>query len=204
MYSKLPNLVIGFHGCDISTYENVLHKGEPLNPSTNPYDWLGHGIYFWENNIQRAKEWATEQTRKGKYKIPKVIGAVIDLGYCLNLTDSTYIPMLETAYELTKIYFESAGDILPSNKGGADLLIRNLDCAVIEQLHSYIETINKLNFNDEVPTFDSVRGVFIEGAEVYPNSGFRKKTHVQICVRNPNCIKGYFDPIEIDTTYSNP
>ena len=42
--------------------------------------------------------------------------------------------------------------------------------------------------------FDSVRGLFSEGAPVYEGSGFRKKTHVQICVRNPNCIKGYFNP----------
>ena len=24
MYEKLPNLVLGFHGCDISTYKKVL------------------------------------------------------------------------------------------------------------------------------------------------------------------------------------
>ena len=51
MYSKLPNLVIAFHGCDIETYENVLYKHQHLTSSNNDYDWLGNGIYFWEQNL---------------------------------------------------------------------------------------------------------------------------------------------------------
>lgn len=35
---------------------------------------------------------------------------------------------------------------------------------------------------------------FSEGERIYPGAGIREKTHVQICVRNPNCIKGYFSP----------
>lgn len=40
MYSNLPNLIIGFHGCDKTTYENVLYKHEHLIASHNSYDWL--------------------------------------------------------------------------------------------------------------------------------------------------------------------
>ena len=54
MYEKLPNLVLGFHGCDKSTYEKVLKNYENLKASDNTYDWLGNGIYFWENSYQRA------------------------------------------------------------------------------------------------------------------------------------------------------
>ena len=50
LYSRRANLVIGFHGCDRSVVENVI--------STNDYDWLGSGIYFWENNEERAWQWA--------------------------------------------------------------------------------------------------------------------------------------------------
>ena len=47
MYTKLPNLVLGFHGCrKKEVFEKVLSGEEPLNPSTNSYDWLGNGIYF--------------------------------------------------------------------------------------------------------------------------------------------------------------
>ena len=26
------------------------------------------------------------------------------------------------------------------------------------------------------------------------NAGFKEKNHIQICVRNPNCIKGFLNP----------
>ena len=43
MYEKLPNLVLGFHGCDKSTYEKVLKNHENLKACDNTYDWLGNG-----------------------------------------------------------------------------------------------------------------------------------------------------------------
>lgn len=76
---------------------------------------------------------------------------------------------------------------LPSNrnlKGNNDLLFRELDCAVIEHLHK---------LNTESP-FDSVKSPFIEGESLYEQAGFRSKNHIQICVRNPECIIGFFIP----------
>lgn len=46
MYAKLPNLIFGFHGCKLDTYDNVLHRYQKLKKSDNTYDWLGNGIYF--------------------------------------------------------------------------------------------------------------------------------------------------------------
>lgn len=54
LYSRRSNLVIGFHGCDKSIVEKVLNGEEELIKSQNDYDWLGSGIYFWENNEARA------------------------------------------------------------------------------------------------------------------------------------------------------
>lgn len=51
-------LVIGYHGCDESTQQNVLMKGKLLKPSEQAYDWLGKGIYFWEHGPERALQWA--------------------------------------------------------------------------------------------------------------------------------------------------
>lgn len=46
MYSNLPNLTMGFHGCDKLTFENVLYDHETLKGNHNSYDWavisLGH------------------------------------------------------------------------------------------------------------------------------------------------------------------
>jgi hypothetical protein len=172
-------------------------KGSPLKPSTNLYDWLGNGIYFWENNAERAYQWAEVKADRGDYKIPAVIGAVIDLGYCLNLTNSACVPILKVGFEMVQQRAERKSESVPQNRGGDDLLIRELDCAVIEQIHDYNEDVG-------LDVFDSVRGLFIEENEIYPNSGFREKTHVQICIKNPNCIKGYFNPLEPDNLYKIP
>ena len=93
----MPNLIIGFHGCDITTYENVLYKHEPMKPSNNDYDWLGNGIYFWEHNLERAWQWANDSAKRksSSIKTPAVIGAVINLGNCLNLFDSKNIQLLK-------------------------------------------------------------------------------------------------------------
>lgn len=193
MYSKISNLVIAFHGCDASVFKKVIIDGKQLKDSVNNYDWLGHGQYFWENNYDRAFQWAQQQSKKGgSIKEPAVIGAVIDLGYCMNLTDSKYIALLKDTYLQMKNDFEILETEMPVNKNignNNDLLLRQLDCAVIEYLHS-------LNDKNGEACFDSVRGVFIEGKPIYENSGIFEKTHIQICVKNPNCIKGYFRPLK--------
>lgn len=194
MYSKLPNLILGFHGCDQEIADAILCGGAEVKPSTNSYDWLGHGAYFWEQNLNRAQAWAVERQQQGKIKNPAVVGAVVDLGHCLNLMDSENIDLLAHEYGLLKESLESVGEPLPEYVGSTpDKLLRNLDGAVIQHLHTRLEREKRDNV-DTLEPFDSVRALFAEGPEIYPGAGFRKKTHVQICVRNPNCIKGYFDP----------
>ena len=187
MYAKLPNLVLGFHGCNQNTFELVIHQGQHLKRSENDYDWLGNGIYFWENSYERAYNWA-----KAKYREEaSVIGAILDLGYCLNFTDYKSTEILKMGYELLKTYHLLSGKKMPENRKGrssSDLLLRNLDCAVIQQIHAYNE---KMDYEQ----YDSIRGVFTEGEAVYPGAGFVEKTHTQICIINPNCIKGYFSPM---------
>ena len=64
MYQTLYNLVLAFHGCSRETYEKLLYVHKELNSSTNDYNWLGNGIYFWENSYVRVLEWA--QPHKSK------------------------------------------------------------------------------------------------------------------------------------------
>lgn len=205
MYSNLPNLIIGFHGCDLNTYKNVLYKHERLKISHNSYDWLGNGIYFWENSLNRAEEWAKSYCARynkkhphEKPREPAVIGAVISMGHCLDLTDYGSSSILKNGYDFLKFELSLLGKPLPVNKNmkeSKDLLLRELDCAVIERIHQYNRE------NGERP-YDSVRGVFIEGNPVYKDSGIMEKTHTQLCIINPNCIKGYFSPLTPDKTWN--
>lgn len=191
MYKTLPNLVLGFHGCSREVYEKILYRHNELNYSTNDYDWLGNGIYFWENSYDRALEWA--QTHKAD-ETPSVVGAVIDLGYCLNLSDYGCTQALSGAYELLKLDCIKNNMPLPQNSGSADRFLRRLDCAVIENFH-------KVNRKLGGQEYDSVRGIFAEGEAIYPGSDILKKTHIQICVRKPNCIRGYFSPKEFNGNF---
>ncbi|MEX2213969.1 MAG: hypothetical protein WD768_07565 [Phycisphaeraceae bacterium] len=167
-----------------------------LLPSSNTYDWLGEGVYFWEHNADRALEFAAElrdnpSRAQRPIKTPAVIGAVIELGYCLNLLDSTYLRLVQRAYNDLAAGMESTGVPLPENRGGDDLLMRYLDNAVIQALHQSRKDAG-------LKEFDTVRAAFVEGPRLYPNAGFAGKNHIQICVRSPSCIKGYFRVLDAE------
>jgi len=177
--------VLGYHGCDNAVAEKLL-AGVKFKPSQNDYDWLGHGIYFWEANPIRGIEFARELKklkRVTKVTTPAVVGAVVELGLCLDLTTSAGVQQVQDSHqELVEIAAEADYE-LPKNNG--DSLRRNLDCAVIELLHDARE-------EKDLPSIDTVRGVFLEGSPIFEGSGFFHKTHIQICVCNPECIKGVF------------
>ena len=165
--------------------ERIL-AGEAMQPSKRPYDWLGSGIYFWENDPLRAWEWARS---KEDVEDPFIIGAVVALGNCLDLTTRKSHRNLEAAFDSLKEVSKESGLKLPANKkanpNDDDYLLRYLDRVVINHLHN-------LNEMEGKEIYDTVRGVFPEGAPVYPGALFRDKTHVQIAVWNPECILGVF------------
>jgi hypothetical protein len=192
MYPRLSLPVFGFHATERKVAEQAIAGALMLAPSENSYDWLGHGIYFWENSYQRAREYADVQVRRRQLKDPVVLGAVLDLGLCLDLTDVAGIQELVDAHA----FFDSLCGTLnlsrPKNKGfkvGGEKLIRELDCGVFNTLHH-------MRGLDKKQPYDTVRAVFTEGERAYPGAFFQKLTHVQIAVLNANNIKGFFWPRE--------
>jgi hypothetical protein len=191
MYSIRPNLIIGFHGCDKKTAQKIINGREEMKPSTNPYDWLGNGIYFWENDYDRALEFAKERNIKN-IEEPFVIGAVLNLGNCLDLTTRKSLRILKASYDVLQSTADNANLSQIRNKVGkgaitGDIRVRNLDCYLIESIH-------KFNDENHIAPYDSVRAGFWEGDELYEDAGFREKNHIQICIRNPQCVLGYFLP----------
>jgi hypothetical protein len=79
MYSTKPSFVYGFHGLDKQVALRILNQEENFRHSNNSYDLLGNGIYFWENNYQRAIQYAQEDSMRfnSTIKIPFVLGRVI-------------------------------------------------------------------------------------------------------------------------------
>ncbi len=190
-YTSLPSLILGFQSCDKKVGLNVLNGKDQLKPSQNNWDWLGHGIYFWEHNPQRALQYAKDvasgkQKAKGKIDTPFVIGCIINLGKCLNLTEPSSYALVKESYKSLKSAYELAGKELPENKGSA----RILDCTVFMNLHYLLEGKKELSYN-------TVRGAFPEGSPIYDGCAINDMTHIQICVRNPDSILGYFLPFPI-------
>lgn len=193
----LPSFIFGFHGCEQEVAEKVLAGEQRLKASENDYDWLGSGVYFWEHNAKRALEWANELKNRGKIKYPSVIGAIIDLGNCLNLLDSDGLKIVKEGYAWLAEAVRECDESLPQNKDtrdNQDLLLRNLDCAVINLIHELRDENGKIFSN-----YDTVRAAFIEGEPLYPNAGFRAKNHIQICVRNYKAIKAVFRVNDLNT-----
>ena len=183
MHRLTSSFVLGYHGCDVAVGERIL-KGTAFKQSDNDYDWLGPGIYFWEANPKRALQFAREaQKRKGSTSNPFVVGAVIELGLCLDLTTATSLDLVRISYQSLVEDSKARSRPLPANS--RDQLRRILDCAVIRRLHTVRQ-------DQGFPAIDTVKGVFIEGAPLYAGSGFLEKTHIQIAVRDAHCIKGVF------------
>lgn len=187
-------LTIGFHGCEREVAEEVLLNRCNLVASSNRYDWLGSGIYFWENDPFRAMEFAKDVKQCAD---PCVIGAVLNLGYCLDLSTRSGLENVRMVWENIVKPIYDKGDLRPNKAGrkgeNGELMLRFLDCYVLEAL-------NKYNKDNDYEEFDSVRAPFWEGDELYPTAGFFNKNHIQICIRNSDCIIGYFLPKELSIT----
>lgn len=200
MYDSKPTVVYGFHGIDKDSALNIVAGNAELFHSKNKYDWLGEGVYFWENNLERAHQYAKQDSGRPSSRItnPYSLGAVLELGNCLDLLDQKHIGYLKLAYELMVDDLQAEGKPLPKNeeahKNDFDFKKRNLDCAVISYACALAE--QEAKDDENARPFDSVRAAFIEGYPIYDGAMFHEETHIQIAIRNPDCIKGIFLPRE--------
>jgi hypothetical protein len=162
-------------------------------PSEKNYDWLGKGVYFWEHGPQRAYDWAKEKAKRApdQVKMPAVLGAYINLGQCFDLLDTANTELLGQMYPEFCRFTSERGKAVPKNESvpgeqGQDRVLRKLDCAVINWS---LDAFAKLGRE-----YQTVRGVFVEGGSAYPGAGIKLKSHIQVAVRDPHCIIGYFRP----------
>jgi hypothetical protein len=179
---------LAYHGCDREIGEAILSGEREIRPSKNNYDWLGEGAYFWENSYSRALAWAEYVKQhpnvfKTSVNEPFVVGAIVDPGNCLDLSEAGCLDILRTAYRPFARTIKTSAIPMPKNEpahsGDQDLVNRKLDCAVINFLHQLRED------GKETP-FDTIRCPFMEGGPLFDGSKFFSRTHVQLCVRHPS------------------
>lgn len=167
--------VVGFHGTTKATADRIVNGGE-FRPSQNDYDWLGHGIYFWEYAPRQAWQWA-KQRYSARTQVA-VLGSMIRLGNCFDLLDPGNADALLEA----RRYLEKTLDRLPRNHNAR----KYLDCAVFEAFYEIQEV-------HEQEVIDSSRAVYVptdHRKRLWESSWLYRETHVQLCIRNPKCVLG--------------
>src|SRR5688572_18035183 len=83
------------------------------------------------------------QKNKTRINTPFVIGAVIELGNCLNLLEPGSIDIVKNAHARFTEACKNSAKPIPVNKGA----IRKLDCSVIKYVHQSTE-------NKGLPAYD--------------------------------------------------
>lgn len=187
----LPRTVIGYHGCSLPFARELLAGRvtvEQWKASENNYDWLGTGVYFWEHAPGRAWQWAKQ--RHGDS--PAVVATEIRLGTCLDLGDTVHTDLLQKAYHDTVALYRSRALPMPRNEGKEQKL-RKLDRLIIDQLADAAKTRGL--------DLQTVRCPFEEGEAAYHGGMIREQSHIQIAVRDKDCISSLVflaDPEEKD------
>jgi len=91
----------------------------------------------------RADKYGEElKNKRQKLETPFVVGAVIHLGYCFELLESHSLQLLKNHYYSLKKTYLKVGLEMPGNNDigtNTDKLLRKLDCAVFEYMHSEIK-----------------------------------------------------------------
>lgn len=176
--------IYGFHGTTLKSAKNIIDSGF-FDKSAAHSEWLGHGVYFWENDPLRALEWAKRRNPGKAEKDLCVIGALIDSARCLDLSTRYGVRQLKIAYDILAEKYASAGLPLPKNSGGAQEKNRRLDCLV---LNTFFDAMS--GKSDEVAA--AVKSPFFEGKPAYEGGFFYEQTHTQICVSDQSCILATF------------
>ncbi|NKF91929.1 hypothetical protein GO286_04229 [Ralstonia solanacearum] len=203
------HLLVAYHGCDITTRDDlVAGRLKTLDQSKNRYDWLGPGTYFFEGDPVRALLFATasrdnpgKMYTKRPIASPAVVGAVLCVQRWLDMTSQSGIREFMQAAEPTIKGFHEDGTRIPTNAVAGpddqDVILRALDNAIISFIHGARK-------KDGKPDFQAVRGAFPQGQPLVDNSGFREHSHIQIAVRDPSCVLGWFLPPEVPIPLLTP
>jgi hypothetical protein len=175
--------VDGYHGTSRSRADKIIAEG--FQPSMNGYDWLGTGVYFWQDAPNHALHWA----RKMYQQEPVVIKSRLRLdNTCLDLLDMADIDnpdfWMDSYNRFTQMYRKTGKSLPIQNPDIAGK--RYLDCAFFDYIRTEIEQDN------ESESIGSIRSAFVEGNRIFPNSAIHDKTHIQIAIINLDLIKCSF------------
>ncbi|HEV3051629.1 MAG TPA: hypothetical protein VGX50_15090, partial [Longimicrobium sp.] len=154
----------------VEAAQRILSSGFRI--SRNEYDWLGDGVYFFQDAPLRAWKWARQ--RFGEQAA--VVGAEIDLSGCVGLLNIPWEHVIVRTFERYIEHLTHARLPIPRQTRGA----HRLDRGVINYL---VDGLARDGMRVR-----SLRAVFPEGEPMYPDSALLTRAHVQIAVRDRTAI----------------
>ena len=183
-FTDYHRTVVGYHGTRLSAALDVVNGRADLAPSENDDDWLGHGVYFWEYGPRQALRWAEQRRKSQGWDEPiAIVASMVRLGFCFDLLDPANVDYLAAVHDLYVKRQAAVGNAVPKNV----LSSKRLDCAVFEYAFALIKA------DESSPTADSARAVYVPtgtAKRVWKQSWISHDAHIQLCVRNPDCILG--------------
>ena len=170
----------------------MLAGNDTLSMSRNPYDWLGDGIYLFEDDwrhavyfAQRARDNPARAYTRRPIRQHAVIGVALRIRLWLDMCTQEGIHEYVDAHT----DLQNSGTSLRVNRRSQDddpdLILRPMDRQIINHIHA-------LRRSRGQPSYDAVRSHFVQGSPLLETAGFKRDTHVQLALRNQDCVLGYF------------
>lgn len=159
--------VRAYHAGDAKEIDDLI-AGQPyMTPSYHGNNWLGEGLYFWENNANKAEKW---QLEKGKGAI---LQCDIDTQNLLNLLEDT---------DSSDLFFEDAKALSEKHKSkylnNRSSQKFELDCQIFNEYRRKVKG-----------QFSGVRMAFYLGESVSKDGNIFTGQHIQICLWDLTAIQ---------------
>jgi len=185
MTNEIESITVwGYHGTLQENVEGILSQGFQL--SRNPWEWLGDGVYFWQDAPNRAREWAEEWAARGTHQSVEktaIIQAKLRLENCIDMLDVGWRDALE---ELSKDFLGRIRKTpefakLKNHRIGTRRGRHELDAAFFNYAVGELANTGM--------RVSSIRAAITEGEPILPDSPLCYKSHVQICILNTSLIE---------------
>jgi len=159
---------ICYHGHKREVIDKTIERGR-FNLSDEDWEYLGTGVYFFEEDIQQAISWCT---RVKNYEDWSIIKSRIKAEKLLDFVNTNHFNELKSFVKKVRTRYRSIGGLKQVN--------------------------TKLIFDIlyELEPYDVIRHAFCVGEDpenIYPTPITRMQ--IQVCVRNQDCIR-YIEEVE--------
>ena len=157
-----------FHAGDTKEIEQFVINQQYITPSYSSKNWLGQGLYFWENNANRAEKWQLEQGKGA------ILECEIDKQNLLDLLEDNddSESFFKQAKTLSKKFYSNN---LLNDKASQNF---PLDCKIFDE---YKKSLTN--------QFSGVRMAFFLGESASKDGNIFTGQHIQICLWDTSAIK---------------